>query len=118
MHRPCSARTASRTPNVGASATRSVGTTIAALASSSEARRPIRSDSGPQNQAPRASAPITTDTLRPACDGLTPNSFPRSGRIACVEYIAANIAQAPNRNGPMPPSTGRRAETATAIRAG
>ena len=113
MQSPWSARTASRVPKLGASAASSVGTTIAALASSSDARRPIRSDSGPQNHAPTASAPMTTDTVSPACDGVTPNSAPSSGRIACVEYIAANIAVAPKRNGPMPPSTSRGAVAVT-----
>ena len=92
MQSPCSARSASSTSKLGASATSSVGTTIAPLASTSEARRPMRSESGPQNQAPTASAPITTEMLSPACDGETPNSRPRSGRIAWVEYMTANIA--------------------------
>ena len=74
-----------------------------AAASTSEARRPIRSDSGPQNQAPTASAPITTEMLSPACDGDTSNSRPSSGRIACVEYMTANIAAAATRNGAIAP---------------
>ena len=106
MHSPCSARSASSTGKLGASATSSVGTTIAALASTSDARRPIRSDSGPQNHAPTASAPITTEMLSPACDGETSNSRARSGRIACVEYMTANIAAAATRNGAI---AGRRA---------
>jgi hypothetical protein len=67
----------------------------------------MRSDSGPQNHAPTASAPMTTDTVSP-CDGLTSNSRPSSGTIAWVEYIAVNIAPAAKRNGPMPPSPGTR----------
>jgi hypothetical protein len=62
-----------------------VGTTTAPLASTSEARRPIRSESGPQNHAPAASAPITTPIVSPACDGVTSNSRASSARIACVE---------------------------------
>ena len=50
---------------------------------------------------------MTTDTVRPVCAGSTENSRPSSGRIACVEYIAVNIAAAANRNGPIPPSPPR-----------
>ena len=59
----------------------------------------MRSESGPQNHAPAASAPITTETLSPAWDGEMPNSRPMSGRIAWVEYMTANIAAAATRNG-------------------
>ena len=68
----------------------------------------MRSDSGPQNHEPTASAPIVIETVRPVCEGETANARPSSGRIACVEYIAANIDDAPNRNGTMPPSRSRR----------
>ena len=102
MHSPCRTRRASSSSKLGASATRTVGGTIAALASTSDARRPIRSDSGPQNQAPTASAPITTEMLSPARDGETSNVRPSSGRIAWVEYMTANIAAAATRNGAMP----------------
>ena len=70
---------------MGARASSSVGTTTTALASTSEARRPMRSDSGPQNHEPTASAPIVTETVRPVCEGVTSNSRPSCGRIACVE---------------------------------
>ena len=79
----------------------------------------MRSDSGPQNHAPTASAPMTTDTVSPVCEGATEKSRPSSGRIACVEYIAVNIAAAANRNGPIPPSPTRaraRAFVASATR--
>ena len=101
MQSPWRTRSPSSTGKLGANATSTVGSTIAPDASTSDARRPIRSDSGPQNQAPTASAPITTEIVRPACDGVTPNSRPSSGRIACVEYITANMAAAANRNGAM-----------------
>ena len=117
MHSPCAARIASRTVKLGASATPTDGTTSAPLASTSDARRPMRSDSGPQNHAPTASAPMTTDTVRPVCDGLTSNALPSSGRIACVEYIAVNIAPAAKRNGPMPPSPRTRCGSAVAVAA-
>src|SRR4051794_6118855 len=119
MHSPCAARMATRTVKVGASATPTDGTTSAPLASTSDARRPMRSDSGPQNHAPTASAPMTTDTVSPVCEGATEKSRPSSGRIACVEYIAVNIAAAANRNGPIPPSPTRaraRALVASATR--
>ena len=77
----------------------------------------MRSDSGPQNQAPTASAPMTTEIVSPVCDGATEKSRPSSGRIACVEYIAVNIAAAAKRNGPIPPSPVRaraRASVSTA----
>jgi hypothetical protein len=117
MHSPCAARIASSTPKLGASATPSEGTTSAPLARTSDARRPMRSDSGPQNHAPTASAPMTTDTVSPVCDGATENSRPSAGRIACVEYIAVNIAAAANRNGPMPPSPPRARARAIAAEA-
>ena len=103
MQRPCAMRTASSSGNVGATAAAAVGTTSSLLARISERRRPMRSESGPQIQAPTARAAISTETVRPDADALTPNARPSSGRIACVEYIVANIADDPSRNGPMPP---------------
>src|SRR3954467_14495034 len=97
MHRPWTARHASRIPNVGASAEASVGTATSALASTSVFLRPQRSDRGPHTHAPAARTRITIDTVRPACAALTSNSRESSGRIACVEYMTANIPAAPRR---------------------
>src|SRR3954454_5525605 len=97
MQRPCSARQTSSTPKVGASADASVGTATSALASTSERLRPQRSDRGPHSHAPAASTRITIDTVRPAAAALTSNSRESSGRIACVEYMTANIPAAPSR---------------------
>ena len=108
MHSPCAARIASRTPKLGASATPSDGTTSAPLASTSDRRRPMRSDSGPQNHAPTARAPMTTDTVRPVWTA-PPRTRAELGRIACVENIAVNIAAAANRNGPIPAPAPERA---------
>src|SRR4051794_24436775 len=98
MHRPWTARQASRTPNVGASAEASVGTATSALASTSVFLRPQRSDSGPHTHAPAARTRITIETVRPAAAALTSKSRDSSGRIACVEYMTANIPAAPRRN--------------------
>src|SRR6476660_1783173 len=62
----------------------------------------MRSESGPQTQAPAATDRTRTETVRPAVDGATPNSLPSSGRIAWVEYMVANMPAAPNRNPHMP----------------
>src|SRR4051812_15893434 len=97
MHRPWTARQASRTPNVGASAEASVGTATSALASTSVFLRPQRSDSGPHTHAPAARTRITIETVRPAAAALTSKSRESSGRIACVEYMTANIPAAPRR---------------------
>ena len=97
MHRPWSARHASRIPKVGARAEARVGTATSALASTSVFFRPQRSDSGPQTHAPAARTRITIDTVSPACAALTPKSRDSSGRIACVEYMTANIPAAPMR---------------------
>ena len=64
---------------------------------------------------------MTTNTVSPVGDGTTENSRPSCGRIACVEYIAVNIAAAAKRNGPIPPSPARtpargRCATATQCR--
>ena len=107
MHSPCSTRSASSVPNEGARGTSADGTTISALAATSEARRPIRSESGPQNQPPSATAAITAEMLSPARAGETPNSRPSSGRIAWVEYMTANIAPAASRNGAIARSAAR-----------
>src|SRR3954451_20908222 len=97
MHRPWTARHASRIPNVGASAEASVGTATSALASTSVFLRPQRSDSGPQTHAPAARTRMTIETVRPAAAALTSKSRESSGRIACVEYMTANIPAAPRR---------------------
>ncbi len=102
MQRPCSARHASSTPNVGASATPSVGSTSSQLASRIAFVRPTRSETGPQTQAPSATASTTTEIDSPARDGLTSKARESSGRIACVEYIVANIPAAPSRNAAIP----------------
>ena len=80
MQRPCSTRNASSVPNDGASGRSSDGTTISPLAATSDARRPIRSESGPQNQPPSATAAITAEMLSPARAGETPNSRPSLGQ--------------------------------------
>ena len=80
MQSPWRTRSPSSTGKLGANATATVGTTIAPEASTSDARRPMRSDSGPQNHAPTASAPITTEIVRPACDGVTPKVPPELGQ--------------------------------------
>jgi hypothetical protein len=58
----------------------------------------MRSERGPHSQAPSAIAKISTETVSPALAGPTPKLEPSSGRIACVEYIVANIPVAPSRN--------------------
>ena len=92
----CGRRGAPRTP--GASATPIVGGTRSRLARRIARGRPIRSESGPQANPPIATASTTTEIERPARDGLTSKSRESSGRIACVEYIVANIPVAPSRN--------------------
>jgi hypothetical protein len=97
MHRPCTARQASSTSKLGASAEASVGGARSALASTSVRLRPQRSDSGPHTHAPIASTTMTIDTVSPASAALTSKSRDSSGRIACVEYMTANIPAAPSR---------------------
>ena len=96
MQRPCSVRQTSSASKVGASATPIVGGTSSRLASRIERGRPIRSETGPHTNPPIATASTTHETVRPARDGLTPKSRESSGRIACVEYIVANIPAAPS----------------------
>ena len=103
MHNPWSARQASSTAKVGATATPMVGATSKRLATRIARVRPIRSETGPHTHPPRATASTTTDTDRPAREGLTPKSLDSSGRIAWVEYIVANIPAAPS----MKPASGR-----------
>jgi hypothetical protein len=85
MQSPWRARHARSTSNVGASPAATVGGTSAALASSSDCRRPIRSDRGPQTHTPTAIATTTAETVSPARAGPTWKLRPSSGRIACVE---------------------------------
>jgi hypothetical protein len=40
---------------------------------------------------------MTIETVSPASAALTPKSRESSGRIACVEYMTANIPAAPSR---------------------
>ena len=97
MHRPCRARSASRTPKLGETATSAVGRSAGRSRSVIARRRPTRSENGPHSHPPAPTATTTTPTVRPARAGETPNSRPSSGRIAWVEYIVANIAAAPRR---------------------
>ena len=62
----------------------------------------MRSETGPQTNPPTATASTTNEIVRPARDGLTSKSRESSGRIACVEYIVANIPAAPS----MKPASG------------
>ena len=91
-------RQASSVPKVGASGASAAGITSRALAVISVRRRPIRSEIGPQIQAPIAIEKIRTETVRPARAGPTPKLWPSSGRIAWVEYMVANMPDAPSRN--------------------
>ena len=96
MQRPWSVRQTRRAANPGASATPRVGGTSSTLAMRIARGRPIRSETGPQTKPPSATARTTTEIDRPARDGLTSKSRESSGRIACVEYIVANIPAAPS----------------------
>src|SRR5579864_344532 len=107
MQSPWSARNASSAPNVGATAAPIVGATRSELASTIERLRPHRSDSGPQIQAPIASARMTIETVSPAREGLTWNARPSCGRIAWVEYVTANMPAAPSRKPAMPLESSR-----------
>ena len=98
MQSPCATRQASSIPNVGASGASAAGTTSSALAVISVRRRPMRSEIGPHSQAPSAIEKIRTETVSPARAGPTPKLRPSSGRIAWVEYIVANMPDAPSRN--------------------
>ena len=97
MQSPCAARHASSAPKLGASPAAIVGTTSRALATTIDRRRPIRSESGPQSQTPAATAITTAEIVSPVPAGPTSNVRPMSGRIACVEYIVANIPALPSR---------------------
>src|SRR6478752_2075072 len=114
MHNPCRVRQTSSASKVGASATPIVGGTSNRLASRIERGRPIRSETGPHTNPPSATASTTHETVRPARDGLTPKSRESSGRIACVEYIVANIPAAPS----MKPARAFWSESAAFIRTG
>ncbi len=98
MQSPCRIRAARSTSKVGASATSSVGPTRSRLARRIDRGRPMRSERGPHSHAASASARTRAETLSPARAGLTSKLCESSGRIACVEYIAANIPNAPSRN--------------------
>src|SRR6476646_7589901 len=108
MHSPWSARNTSNSTKLGARAAPIVGATRSALASTIECLRPYRSESGPQIHAPRASARTTTEIVSPASDGVTWNVRPSCGRIACVEYVTANMPAAPSRKPAMPLESSRR----------
>ena len=98
MQSPCRVRQTRSASKPGASATPMVGGTSSRLAIRIARGRPIRSDTGPQTNPPIATASTTTEIERPARDGLTSKSRDSSGRIACVEYIVANIPAAPSMN--------------------
>src|SRR3954469_24306822 len=108
MQRPWSARNTSNSTKLGARAAPIVGATRSALASTIECLRPKRSDSGPQIHAPTASASTTTEIVSPASAGVTSNVRPSCGRIACVEYVTANMPAAPSRKPAMPLESSRR----------
>ena len=88
-----------------------------ALARTIERRRPIRSESGPQSQTPTAMAITTAEIVSPAPAGPTWKSRPSSGRIACVEYIVANMPALPRRKPAMPRASRTRASIAARRRA-
>ena len=67
-------------PKVGASGASAAGTTSSALAVISVRRRPIRSEIGPQIQAPSAIEKIRTETVRPARAGPDPEAVPELGQ--------------------------------------
>ena len=96
MQSPWSARQTRSAPNPGARATPTVGSTRSTLAVRIARGRPILSETGPHTKPPTATASTTTEIERPAREGLTPKSRESSGRIACVEYIVANIPAAPS----------------------
>ena len=97
MQRPWRVRQTRSASNPGARATPIVGGTRSRLARRIARGRPILSESGPQANPPIATASTTTETESPARDGLTSKSRESSGRIACVEYIVANMPVAPSR---------------------
>src|SRR3954447_10269235 len=96
MHAPCRARSTSSAAKVGATAAPRLGTTSSPLASISERRRPMRSESGPQTQPVSATASTTTEIVRPASEGATPKSAARSGSTAWLAYIVASMPAAPS----------------------
>ena len=102
--RPWIARMIRSASNVGASATAIDAGTSNALAAIRQARRPTRSDSGPQIHDPATTATMSTEIVSPARLGVTANTRPISGRMPCVEYIVANIALAPTRNPAIAPN--------------
>src|SRR5438093_10327618 len=108
MQRPCSARNANNSPKLGARAAPIVGATSSELASTIERLRPQRSERGPQIHAPHASASTTTEIVSPASAGLTWKARPSCGRIACVEYVTANMPAAPSMKPAMPLEPSRR----------
>ncbi len=106
MIRPWAIRPARRSPKVGATATATVAGTWRAHAARRQRRRPIRSDRGPQIHDPTTSARTSTEIVSPARLGEIPNESPMVGRTACVEYIVANMADAPTRKPSIPPRIG------------
>src|SRR5215210_6478970 len=102
MHAPCRARSTSSVAKVGATAAPRLGTTSSPLASMSERRRPMRSESGPQTQPASATASTTTEIVRPASDGVMPKSVARSGSTAWLAYMVASMPAAPNISPLMP----------------
>src|SRR5215212_269656 len=102
MQAPCKARSTSSAAKVGATAAPRLGTTSSPLASISDRRRPMRSESGPQTQPVSATASTTTEIVRPASDGATPKSAARSGSTAWLAYIVASMPAAPNMSPLMP----------------
>ena len=92
---PWAARSSSRMPRLGARPSSAVGTTSSAAEAIMTRARPTRSDSGPCTQPPKATPSTTTVMDRPAAAGDTSRPCSISGRIACVAYMFANIADAP-----------------------
>src|SRR5437899_12287651 len=50
---------------------------------------------------------MTIEIVSPASEGLTWNARPSCGRIACVEYVTANMPAAPSRKPAMPLESSR-----------
>src|SRR5258708_1352940 len=50
---------------------------------------------------------MTIEIVSPASEGLTWNARPNCGRIACVEYVTANMPAAPSRKPAMPLESSR-----------
>ena len=102
MQSPWRVRATRSVSKVGARPAAIVGTTRSADAAIIVRRLPSRSESGPQSHTLTATARTTAETVSPARAGPTAKSRPSSGRIACVEYIDANIPEAPSRNAAIP----------------